>query len=93
VVCIADRISIVCELFPQCLSQIVAGSKNWEPEEIIALLHQVLKALAYLEEEGIVHRALEPDNILIGSNGEAKLFNYGLFYMTGEGKLVSFPIG
>ncbi|XP_059486518.1 TBC domain-containing protein kinase-like protein [Neocloeon triangulifer] len=88
-----ERISVVCELFPKSLSQIMAGTKKWEPKEIILLMHQILKALAYLEENGVVHRALDPENILIGWSGEAKLFNYGLYYMTGEGKFVTFPIG
>jgi TBC domain-containing protein kinase-like protein len=89
----AERISVVCELFPQNLTQIMAGSKTWEAKDIILLLRQILEALAYLEENGIVHRALDPDNVLFGWSGEAKLFNYGLFYMTGEGKFISFPIG
>jgi TBC domain-containing protein kinase-like protein len=89
----AERISVVCELFPQNLTQIMAGSKTWEAKDIILLLRQISEALAYLEENGIVHRALEPDNVLFGWSGEAKLFNYGLFYMTGEGKFISFPIG
>lgn len=88
-----ERISVVCELFPQNLSQIMAGSKEWEAKEIILLLRQILEALAYLEDNGVVHRALDPDNVLFGWNGEAKLFNYGLFHMTGEGKFVTFPIG
>jgi serine/threonine protein kinase len=88
-----ERISVVCELFPHNLTQIMAGCKPWKAKDIILLLRQILEALAYLEENGIVHRALDPDNILFGWNGEAKLFNYGLFHMTGEGKFISFPIG
>jgi serine/threonine protein kinase len=92
-ICLIERITVVCELFPQTLSQIIDSGKKWDVEEIVQLLHQILQALAYLEENGIVHRALNPENIMFGSSGEAKLYNYGLFYMTGEGNFISFPIG
>lgn len=42
---------------------------------------QVLYALRYLRQNGIIHRDIKPDNILIASNGRLKLTDFGLSYM------------
>ncbi|KAE8749565.1 hypothetical protein FOCC_FOCC003831 [Frankliniella occidentalis] len=60
---------------------------------IVKLCHQTLTALSYINSHDIVHRCLAPDNIMINAKGNVKLFNYGLYYMTGKGSDVSFPIG
>ncbi|RHZ85022.1 hypothetical protein Glove_73g35 [Diversispora epigaea] len=54
---------------------------------------QILKALAYLNSNNIIHHNLSPNNILIDSEGTVKLANYGLYYMTKGGANVDFPIG
>jgi len=49
--------------------------------ERIALLPQltaVAEAVAYSHEEGVIHRDLKPDNILVGAFGEAVLIDWGL---------------
>ena len=38
----------------------------------------VLRGLEYAHEKGIVHRDIKPANILIGTNGEGKLSDFGL---------------
>lgn len=57
------------------------------------IAYQVLLALDYLNERGIVHRMLSPDNVLLNEAGDVKLFNYGLYHMTSNGVDVEFPIG
>lgn len=47
--------------------------------------------LKELHSRNIVHRNLSSENILIQEDG-LKLFNYGLYHMTDNGKLVTFPI-
>lgn len=62
-------------------------------ENVIKIAFQSLQALSYLNEHGIVHRSLCPENIVLTDTGDIQLFNYGLYYMTGGGIDVSFPIG
>lgn len=62
-------------------------------DDIIQLSYQILTALAHLNKYGIVHRMLSPDNIVLDEERNVKLFNYGLYYITGSGRDVSFPIG
>ncbi|CAG8535135.1 9825_t:CDS:10 [Cetraspora pellucida] len=54
---------------------------------------QILKALAYLNKNNITHHNLAPNNILLDSQGRAKLADYGLYFMTKGGANVDFPIG
>jgi tetratricopeptide (TPR) repeat protein len=43
----------------------------------IALLVQMLQALAYLHRRGIIHRDLKPANVLV-TNGQVKVLDFGL---------------
>jgi serine/threonine protein kinase len=47
-------------------------------KEAIACMSQVLAALSYAHEEGVVHREISPANILLGPDGAAKLTGFGL---------------
>lgn len=60
--------------------------------EITLFAKEVLEGLAYLHRNDVVHRCLGPDNIFLNNN-VWKLFNFGLYYMTGDGADVNFPIG
>lgn len=46
-----------------------------------------------MDDHNLTHNNLEPSNILLDSDRNIKLFNFGLYYMTNSGKYISFPIG
>lgn len=48
------------------------------PTEAARLCLRIAEALEYAHQAGIVHRDLKPSNILIGSNGEPFLVDFGL---------------
>jgi serine/threonine protein kinase len=50
--------------------------RTWR--QIIELLIGVADGLAAAHGAGILHRDIKPDNILVGSNGNAKLADFGL---------------
>src|ERR1035441_6932170 len=43
----------------------------------VALMRQVLEALAYVHGQQVIHRDLKPSNILVGSSGNVKLLDFG----------------
>ncbi|RME74920.1 MAG: serine/threonine protein kinase, partial [Planctomycetota bacterium] len=60
------------------LGEIIDRQGTMEVEEVIPIMITIAKALQYIEEKGMVHRDLKPDNILIGYDGTVKLCDYGL---------------
>lgn len=47
-----------------------------------SVVKQLLEALAYIHNKGIVHRNLKPDNILVNSSGELKIADFTLSRLT-----------
>ena len=77
----------------ECSGEPLRNKENLSLENIIKIAYQCLLGLQHMNELGLVHRHLSPDNVLINKNGDVQLYNYGLYYMTDAGKNVSFPIG
>jgi serine/threonine-protein kinase len=49
------------------------------PEEVVlSWAHQLLAALAYCHGEGIIHRDVKPQNVIIRPDGQAVLVDFGL---------------
>lgn len=49
-----------------------------EPLQSIDIMSQVLSALAYAHEAGVVHRDIKPANIMITRSGLVKLMDFGI---------------
>lgn len=87
-----ERTIIVQEYAGSPLPETFIGENN-KHEMLMRISYQILRALAHLNQNGLICRNLEPENILISRDFSVKLYNYGLYYMTYAGKCVSFPIG
>ncbi|KAJ0179207.1 hypothetical protein K1T71_004919 [Dendrolimus kikuchii] len=85
-----ERIIVVAEVIGKPLKEFTT---KFSFDEIKNIAKQVAEGLMFLHEQDITHRTLSQDNILLDNSGRVKLFNYGLYYMTGGGSEVSFPLG
>ncbi|KAK9766839.1 hypothetical protein K7432_003771 [Basidiobolus ranarum] len=89
-----ERLFLVSEVYDKSLSAIsLQKSSSLDFFQLKRCAFQVLLSLKYLQDNGIVHRNLCPSNILFDSKDNVKLAGYGLYYVTGKGHDVDFPIG
>ena len=47
-------------------------------KEVISIMSQLLKALNAAHKQGIIHRDIKPDNIILLANGTVKLADFGI---------------
>lgn len=51
-------------------------------EQVLWYVHQIASALTYIHERGLVHRDVKPHNMLLDSEGEIKLSDFGITIMS-----------
>ena len=57
------------------------GAPCFEEDEAARMIHQILAAVSYMHERGVVHRDLKPENVLLESGDEGspiKIIDFGL---------------
>src|SRR5581483_5650746 len=62
----------------QDLSSLLEERHKYSPEEAVNILRQVCAALEAAHNEGVVHRDLKPQNIMIGTGGRVCVMDFGL---------------
>jgi len=60
------------------LRSVIARTGELPPQEAVKILREVADALSYAHSQGIVHRDIKPDNIIISGN-HALVLDFGLF--------------
>jgi eukaryotic-like serine/threonine-protein kinase len=72
------RIYIAMELVRgRNLGQVLSAGRL-PPEEAVGIARQVLRGIQKAHEAGLVHRDLKPDNVMVTSDGLAKVLDFGL---------------
>ena len=60
------------------LRQLLAGRKKLEPAEAVRIVEDATAGLAYAFSRGLTHRDMKLTNVLLSSQGGAKLVDFGL---------------
>ena len=85
-----DDVFIVMELIEGTTLRRLLESQTDSPllaEAVVLILRQVSDALAHAHAEGVVHRDVKPENILIGPQGSVKLSDFGIAHLAGMSQM------
>ncbi|MBW3561226.1 MAG: serine/threonine protein kinase [Actinobacteria bacterium] len=66
------------------LAGIVRRSAPLDPDVVVAIAEQVAQGLGAAHEQGLVHRDVKPANVLLTSDGTAKVADFGIAKALGE---------
>lgn len=71
----------------ESLAQVLSREKRIAPGEAARLVGQVAGALALAHKDEIIHRDIKPGNIMIDSDGQARLADFGIARVVRESSL------
>jgi|GEM_PF-3377770 len=54
-------------------------------EKAVPLFARLLDAVAYAHDRGVIHRDIKPSNLMVNGAGNAKILDFGIAKLTGQG--------
>ena len=73
-----EDIYIVSELMETDLHRVIYSRQKLSEDHIQYFIYQVLRALKYIHSANVLHRDLKPGNLLLNSNCDLKVCDFGL---------------
>lgn len=78
VVQVDDQHLLVMELMSSTAADLLREDGHFSEAQLLQILRDMTKALAYAESQRLVHRDVKPDNILVNEEGIFKLADLGI---------------
>jgi eukaryotic-like serine/threonine-protein kinase len=60
------------------LRAIMHDNPKMEEERALGLARQICEALVYMHSQGVIHRDMKPENILVTEGGQVKIMDFGI---------------
>ena len=73
-----NNVHIVSELVETDLYRIIYSKQSLSIDHVQYFIYQVLRALKYIHSVNVLHRDLKPSNLLVNSNCDLKVCDFGL---------------
>uniref|UniRef100_A0AAY5JWR5 TBC domain-containing protein kinase-like protein n=1 Tax=Esox lucius TaxID=8010 RepID=A0AAY5JWR5_ESOLU len=88
-----ERLVVVAEHYESSLNDFQKLGATVSTDKVLQIAYETLEGLEFMNKHGMVHRALNAQNVLMDGKGRVKLAKFGLYHMTDHGADVDFPIG
>lgn len=66
------------------LRELITSGKKFESDESVRIVSEIAHALAYIHDSGLVHRDINPNNVMITTDGVVKIMDFGIAHRMGE---------
>lgn len=73
-----NDLCIVTPIMESDLGDIIKSEQSLSDDHISFFIYQILRGLKYMHSAGIVHRDLKPKNLLVNSNCDLAICDFGL---------------
>lgn len=81
------------EYYGMSLLQLIKKRKKISEKRSALLFWQLIEGLEYLHQNGISHRDIKPDNLLLDQNKNLKIIDFGLGNLYNPKKRLNTPCG
>ncbi len=80
------RLIFLMEFVPgESLLDLLRSGREFDEDSALFIILQVAQAMQYLTSQGVVHRDIKPDNILLTRENQVKLIDLGFATSAGQG--------
>lgn len=71
----------------RCLKEVILGEAPLPPARVVDLARQIVSALGFAHQAGIVHRDVKPQNVIVDAGERAKVTDFGIARAAGDGQI------
>jgi serine/threonine-protein kinase len=71
------------------LEEELSRGRRFDWREVVRIVIEICRALRHAHDRGVIHRDIKPGNLLLASNGQVKLSDFGIARLFGNTRLTS----